>query len=95
VETKGEQCIIGAEVFLKDISPDSVRVELYAEGLQGEAAVKQEMTRVHPLTEGAGGFSYSGTVTSTRPATDFTARITPRYDGLSVPAEAGWILWQK
>ena len=95
VETKGEQRIIGVEVFLKDISPDAVRVELYAEGLQGEAAMKQAMTRVRPLAEGTGGFYYSGTVTSARPATDFTARIMTRYDGLSVPAEAGWILWQK
>jgi len=95
VETKGEQRIIGVEVLLKDLSPDSVRVELYAEGLQGELAMKQEMTLVRPLAAGAGGYYYSGTVTSARPAADFTARIMMRFDGLSVPAEAGWILWQK
>jgi starch phosphorylase len=95
VETKGEQHVIGVEVFLKDISPAVVRVELYADGMKGDGAVRQEMTCVRPLAERAGGYAYRATVSSARPATDYTARIMPHCDGLAVPLEAGWILWQK
>jgi starch phosphorylase len=55
------------------------------------------MTRGRPLSDGAGGnaFAYGATVSSARPATDYTARITPKCDGLAVPLEAGQILWQR
>jgi starch phosphorylase len=95
VETKEERHFIGVEVFSKDISQDLVRVELYADGLQGQDVVQQEMTRLRPLPGEAGGYAYSATVSSARPATDYTARIIPRSEGLAVPLEAGWILWQR
>jgi starch phosphorylase len=34
-------------------------------------------------------------VSSSRPASDFTARITPDYEGISVPLEDNLILWQR
>jgi starch phosphorylase len=95
VETNGEQHIIVVEVFLHDASPDTVRVELYADGANGGNAVRQEMTRLRPLPGKVGGHVYRATVSSVRPATDYTARIVPHFDGLAVPLEAGWILWQK
>jgi starch phosphorylase len=95
VETKEERHIIVTEVFLQDVSPDSVRVELYADGPKGADAVHLEMTRLRSLAGGAGGYAYSATVSSARPAADYTPRIVPHCDGLAVPLEAGWILWQK
>jgi starch phosphorylase len=95
VDTKGEQQVIVVEVFLRDANPDAIRVELYADGANGGDAVRQEMTRLRPLPGEAGGYAYSATVSSARPATDYTARIMPHYDGVAVPLEAGWILWQK
>jgi starch phosphorylase len=95
VETKGEQHFIRIEVFLPDTDPDSIRVELYADGLPGENPVRQEMTRLSPLAVGMGGFRFSATVSSARPATDYTARIIPHHEGLSAPLEASWILWQR
>ena len=53
------------------------------------------MTRLRPLPGEAGGYVYSATVSSARPATDYTARIVPCCDGVAVPLEAGWIVWQK
>jgi starch phosphorylase len=95
VEAKGERQVIVVKVFLKDINPDSVRVELYADGLQGGEAVRQEMTRLRPLAHEAGSFAFSATVSSARPAADYTARIVPHLNDLEVPLEAGWITWQK
>ena len=95
VETKGEQHFIVVEVFLHDASPDMVRVEVYADGANGGDAVRQEMTRLRPLPGEAGGYVYSATVSSARPATDYTARIVPRCDGVAVPLEDARILWQR
>ncbi len=95
VETKGTQHVIAVAVFLNDTNPDNVRVELYADGAKGGDAVRQEMTRVRPLAERTGGYLYSATVSSARPATEFTARIMPHCDGVAVPLEADCILWQK
>jgi starch phosphorylase len=95
VETHGEQYVIEVQVFLESASPDTVRVELYADGAKGGGAVRQEMTRVGQLPGKAGGYRYRANVSSARAAADYTARIMPHYDGLAVPLEAGWLLWQK
>jgi len=95
VETKGETHVIAVEVFLGDAPPDKIRVELYADGAKGGRAERREMTRASQQAGGAGGYAYSATVPSARPATDYTARIVPRCDGFAVPLEASWILWQR
>jgi len=95
VETNGEQRVFAVEVFLSDVSPDAVRVELYADGVKGGDAVRQEMTRVRSLAEGPGGYAYSATFSSDRPATDYTARLIARGEGLTVPLESNCILWRK
>lgn len=95
VETKNEQHFIVAEVFLKDVAPTSIRVEIYADALRGGCSVRLEMTHLRPLPGESGGHVFSATVSASRPASDYTARIIPRCDDLLVPLEAGWILWQK
>jgi starch phosphorylase len=95
VETKGDRHVFEVEVFTGDAGPDALRVELYADGVNGGDAVRQEMTRLRQLANTAGGYAYGASVPSARPATDYAARIMPHFEGLEVPLEAGWILWQK
>jgi starch phosphorylase len=95
LETKGAEYVIEVEVFLNDANPDMVRVEIYADGANGGDAVRQEMTRLRPLPGEGGGYAYSATVSSARPALDYTARIVPRCDGVAVPLEDARILWQR
>jgi hypothetical protein len=67
----------------------TVRVELYADGYKGGGAVEKEMTgTLQPATTG-GVSSYHAAVSSTRPATDYTARITVKHDPLSQGAGVG------
>ncbi len=94
-ETHGDQCVITVEVFLPGVNPDAVRVELYANGANGDGAVRQEMTRLHPLADNPGGWLCRATVSSKRPPADYTARIIPRGEGFAVPLEDAHILWQK
>jgi starch phosphorylase len=63
--------------------------------LKGGSSVRQEMTRLRQLPGEAGGYIFSATVSSSRPASDYTARIVTHCEGFVVPLEAGWILWQK
>jgi starch phosphorylase len=95
VETKDGQHDIAVEVFLEGANPDLVRVELYADAPMGGATVRQEMARRRQLPGDAGGYVFGATVPAARPATDYTARIMPHCEGLSVPLEDGWLLWQK
>ena len=95
VESQGGQLVFTVEVRLGDVGPGMMGLELYADARTGGAPVRQEMSAVGDNANGAGARTYRAAVPSDRPATDYTARIFPRCDGLAVPLEAGWILWQK
>jgi starch phosphorylase len=47
VETKGKQHEYEVQVYLNDLDPKAVRVELYADGMNGGAPVRQEMKRAN------------------------------------------------
>jgi len=95
VETVEQQHVFEVQVYLGDVDPDSVRVELYADGINGEGSVRQEMKRVRQLVGAANGYAYSARVAATRVAGDYTARVIPHCSGVAVPLEAAHILWQR
>ena len=95
VETGEEQHVFKVQVYLDDLDPQAVQVELYAGGINGDAPLRQEMTRVRQLAGALGGYLYSAAVPATRPATDYTVRVIPHFPGVAVPLEAGHILWQR
>jgi starch phosphorylase len=94
VETRGECHVFEVQVFLNDLDPEAVRVELYAAGVMGSAPVRQEMKRVRQLAPASGGYVYSAAVSAVRPPGDYTARVIPQCNGAAVPLEAAHILWQ-
>jgi starch phosphorylase len=94
-ELDGGRYVFEAQVYLDDLDPSAVRVELYADGVNGDGPVRQEMTRVRELVGSVGGYAYGATVPATRPATDYTARVIPHSPGITVPLEAAYILWQQ
>ncbi|MGO8756248.1 MAG: alpha-glucan family phosphorylase, partial [Gallionellaceae bacterium] len=95
VETHGEQHVFEVQVYLDDLDPEAVRVELYANGINGAAPERVEMNRVRQLVGATNGYAYRTAVPAARPATDYTARIMPHRDDLTVPLEAAHILWQR
>ena len=94
-ETRGGQHVFDVQVFLNDLDPNAVRVELCAEGVMGGAPVRQEMKNVRQLAGVSGGYIYNAAVSAARPPADYTARVIPRCDGVAVPLEAAHILWQR
>jgi len=95
VEARGGQHVFEIQVWLCDLDPEAVRVELYASGAAGSAPLRQEMKRVCQLADTPGGYVYRAAVSADRPASDYTARVIPHCDGVAVPLEASQILWQR
>ena len=95
VETRDGQHVFEVQIYLDDVSPDAVRVELFADSGGGDQPIRQEMQRGHDLLGAKGGYAYSASVPATRPASDYTPRVVPFKAGASVPLEANQILWQR
>jgi starch phosphorylase len=95
IETKGEQHIFEIQVCLHALDPKAVRVELYADGINGSSPVRQEMTLLHALADESGSYIYSATVPATRSEANYTARVLPHYDGVAIPLEDSRIVWQR
>jgi starch phosphorylase len=95
VETDGEQHVVEVQVYLDELDPEAVRVELYANGANGSAPERVEMKRVRRLVGATNGYVYHTSVPAARPATDYTARFIPHRDGVAIPLEDARILWQR
>jgi glycogen phosphorylase len=95
VQREGEHYLFQVQVFLDDVSPDSVRVELYAEAQKDAAPITQPMNRGERMVGAANGFTYRAVVPTTRPAADYTPRLVPYHTGALVPLEAPFILWHE
>jgi glycogen phosphorylase len=95
VETDGEQHIFEVHAHLDELDPQAVRVELYANGVNGSAPERVDMRRVRQLVGATNGYVYHASVPATRPATDYTARFIPHRDGVAIPLEDARILWQR
>jgi starch phosphorylase len=95
VSTDAQHHIFKIEVYLSDLDPNAVRVELYANGVYGSTPVRQEMERRQQPAGASGCSVYSAIVPADRPTTDYTARVMPYCDGVAVPLEFSPILWQR
>ena len=84
---------IEVAVYLGKLDPGAVRVEIFANGRNGEGPVRKAMARGVQLPNN--GFLYTANVESDHPVGDFTPRVIPRHPNASVPLEASQILWQK
>ena len=85
VEIDGEQYVFEVEVYLNDLDPNAVRVELYADGADGNALEREAMKRVRSLPGPLGGYVYRAVTPATRPVTDYTARVIPVIRVLQFP----------
>ncbi|WP_031499911.1 alpha-glucan family phosphorylase [Bryobacter aggregatus] len=95
VETTADQHRFEVEIFLHDLDPNGVRVELYADGINGGEPVRIEMKCERPAAHVSTGCRYHATTPLTRAANDYTARVIPQRAGVAVPLESARILWQR
>ena len=95
INTHDGQHFFQADVTPGSLTPDHLRVELYADSAQGESACFEVMIAAGPSQDTPGSYAYSAQVSATRPASDYTARIVPHHSNALVPLEAGQIVWQR
>lgn len=84
------------EVFLGELSPAAVRVELYADRrspVMPPVCVTMDCGEM--LSGSTIGYQYHASVSTERPAVDYTPRVIPYHAEVSVPLEANFILWRE
>jgi glycogen phosphorylase len=92
VETEGDQHHFQVQVYLNELGPDAVQVELYAYALDGGEPIRHIMERGESLV-GENAWRYTATIRANRPASDFTPRVVPFHPAAFVPLESAQILW--
>ncbi len=95
VEPQSEQYLCHVQVFLGDIDPDAVSVELYAEPQKDGDTATHAMTRGERPAVATDAFTYSASIPTSRPVADYTPRLVPQHAGAFVPLEAPFILWHE
>lgn len=93
VETQGGQFVFAVQVYLDELDPDAVNVELFTDTKGG--LFHPKMDRGQALVGSMHGYLYSTRVPADRPASEYTPRIVPSRPGALVPLEANQILWQR
>lgn len=84
---------IEVRVYLGDLAPDQVCVQLYAAPAKHDPATVITMQRDGNLTGSVNGYRFLAQVPAQRPAQDYTPRIVPVHPGAFVPLENARILW--
>lgn len=92
LETKDGQYNFSVPVFLNGMSQNDISIELYANGVNGNAPVKKPMSMAESQDNGA--VIFSATVPADRPSYHYTPRIIPVNSMISIPLECSNVLWQ-
>jgi starch phosphorylase len=94
VDTRGDRHHFAVQVGLGNLDLESIRVELYADPVEGGEAYRQPMTCIgRPDVRGMRRFAASAP--AARPRDDYTARIIPAHPDVDVPLEVPYVLWQR
>jgi starch phosphorylase len=95
VRREGDRWHFDVEVAPGGLDPGVIQVELYADPVDGEAAVRVPMTPGQSVTGSPGLLVYGGSVPAHRPAEHFTPRVVPFHPAAVVPLEAPHIRWPR
>ncbi|MDP4270267.1 MAG: alpha-glucan family phosphorylase [Bacteroidota bacterium] len=95
IETIDNQHLFDIQIYFNELDPDTVQIELFANGLNGEAPIVQKMTRGAMLEGISKVYHYYTSVTAARPTLDYTIRAIPCLRDVSVPLEIPLIKWQR
>ena len=82
------------QIYLGEILPDQISVELYADAGDNEKPLVVSCQRGEKITGAVHGYRYQADIKTKRPATDFTPRVIPHHAEAEIPAEATLITWQ-
>ncbi len=92
---EGDGWFFKVPVYLGDITGEAVKVELYAESLDGDQPLRPIMEPMGRIAGSINGYVYQTRVSAARPASHFTPRVIPYHTEARIPIEAPMILWLK
>jgi starch phosphorylase len=95
VQRHATDWLVTVEVRLGSLDAEAVRVELYADPIDGGEPERHAMERTRKLDEPGHGYEYCACIPAARALGDYTPRLLPRHPIASVPLEAQEILWQR
>ncbi len=95
VETSQEHHIFEIHVYLEDIKQEDINVELFADEVNGHTLVRKKMKHSHLLDGAINIHVYTATVSAERPVNDYTPRIIPVSQNISIPLEFNQIHWKR
>jgi glycogen phosphorylase len=91
----GDRLRVEAQVFIDELAPDAVRVELYADPQQPDAAPERiPLERGEALAGAAGGWRWHAEIDIRRPAEHYSLRVVPDHPLLSWPLESALVCWE-
>jgi starch phosphorylase len=85
--------VIRAQVYLGEIPPGEVRVQVYAEGSNGSPPECHDMQQDHALSGASGGFVFVARLPPDRASRQYTPRVVPYDPRARIPAEVNFIRW--
>lgn len=91
----GDRKLFEVQVYLNGLDPEAVRIELYADGVNGSDPLCKEMTRGPSLVGAESGYLFSAEGDVIRTTAEYTVRAIPCRAGVAVPLEASHIKWQQ
>ncbi len=92
INKSDDQYFFFVQVYMGDLQPGELSVELYADGLNGDEPIRIKMEPQNTSPE-QGFFTYAAKLPAGRPETHYTPRIIPNYPVIAVPLECSLILW--
>jgi starch phosphorylase len=95
VERHDDRWRFEVQVYLGEVSPEWVKVELYADAVPGQLALRQPMTRGMPISGAVNGYIYGASVPASRPDWHYTPRITAYHPEACTPIETALVSWQR
>lgn len=90
---EGDLWAFEVQVFPGRMDQEMIRVELYADPVDGGLPIRAVMARKASFEGTENGFLYECKVPGDRPSGDYTPRIVPYHPEASVPIEEAHILW--
>ncbi|MGZ8200069.1 MAG: alpha-glucan family phosphorylase [Methylosarcina sp.] len=95
IEDRGTLQYFSLHIYLGDLTPEDVAVQLFSEPSDGILENVHEIGIERPIPGTVNGFVYAITIPAVRAITDYTPRIIPRRPGCRAPMETQRILWAK
>ena len=94
LQQQDQQIIVEAQMYLDDLDPGMVQLELYADPINAQSAPERHvLKRSEKLAGALNGYSYQLSIPADRPLSDYSLRVVPHHGDAQIPLEARQILW--